>query len=434
MNLIKRINQQTIIFVHTKNLLYQWADRVEEVLGVEPNIIGDDNFSEGPITIATMQTLHQRGVDTLEQEYGVAIFDECHKTTAADTMNDIGLDIEVQWRIGLSATPWRATPGGAMEIEAVVGGMAFEVSAEDLIEKGYLAEPEFEFLSPDGLRTANPRDSYWDTVRRCIELDPVRNGAIAEKAAELADSGHTVFVSVDRLCQGRLIEHALAGEQTPQELSKELIESDDDKQERREKKIAAEEIININGYNVAFLEGDDSMETREQTIDEFQNGDIDIIVSTLLKEGVDIPEISAIVHGEAGKSKIEKIQRVGRALRPSGGETAQIVDIKDEGKHLADHYKKRLNLLKDYYGEYGPDNGFSPKVKAVRDYLKENGVNIEACRVEEQDDGSVTIELVDYLGGDAFSTFRNATQKADGISYDGNKNNCEADWVESLVA
>jgi superfamily II DNA or RNA helicase len=433
MALIKTIGKKSIVFVHTKELLYQWANQVEETLGITPGLIGDGEWSEGDITIATMQTLDSRGLEDLSDDYGMAIFDECHRTSAAQTMYSIGLDIDVNWRIGLSATPWRDTPGEEMKIEAVTGNTAYEIGADHLIEKGYLAKPEFEFLSVEDQTTASRSDEYHDAVRKCIELCPNRNGAIAQKAAELAENDYTVFVSVDRIAQGKLIEYALSPRDEPAKLVEEITEADDDNDEKYEKGKAVTEMPSCDDHNVVFLQGSDSKETREEILESFQNGDIDIVVSTLLKEGVNIPEISAIIHGEGGKSKIEKIQRVGRALRPSNGDHAKIVDIADKGKYLKNHYEHRLNTLKDYYGEYGPGGGFSNKVQAVRDYLKDHDVNVEACSFEEQQDGSVTIELVDYLGGDEFSKFRSATQQASGISYNGDLNICKAQWVDSLV-
>jgi len=55
--ILHRLSLPSLIVVHTKELLYQWADRVEEVLGVEPGLIGDGHWKEGDITVAMIQTL-----------------------------------------------------------------------------------------------------------------------------------------------------------------------------------------------------------------------------------------------------------------------------------------------------------------------------------------------------------------------------------------
>jgi len=435
MNLIQYVGQRAIVFVHTQELLYQWADRISDVLGVEPGVIGDDNWSEGPVTVATMQTLNNRGADLLEKDYGMAIFDECHVTSAAETMQSVGLSIEAEWRVGLSATPWRQTPGEEMEIEAVTGDTAAEIGAEQLIDEGHLARPEFEFVSLDGQRVGGYNDEYPDVVRSCIELEPTRNHAAARKAAELAEDDYRVFVSVNRIRQGRLIEYALSDDISDSEILNEVKRGEEEAHRQKEVLNAVSELDCVGDYNVEFLYSKDSTERRQEVLDAFQDGDIDILISTLLKEGVDIPEITAIVQAEGGKSKIEKLQRIGRALRPdTTRDHAKVVDFEDEGKYLADHYEIRMNNLKEYYGAYGPGDGYSENIEAVRNYLRDQGVEVEACKLTETDDGGVTIQLVDYLGGEKFQTFLSATRHAKGISYDGEKNHCDQNWIQSISA
>lgn len=301
-----------IVFVHTKELLYQWADEIRDILGVEPGLIGDGQWTEGPVTVAIMQTLVSRGVDDLRLNYGVGIFDECHRTSAADTMHDIGMNIEFDYRIGLSATPWRRVQGEEMKIEGAVGGQVISIDAPRLIEQGYLAEPVFETITHDGPTTANGED-YHDAYRRCIEQSEPRNAAVAGRAAELASDGHKVLVNVNRVEQGQRITQRL---------------------------------------DAKFLSGSDGTERREEVLDEFEHGDLDILVSTLIKEGNDIPNISALINAHAGKSDIATIQLIGRALRPSDHDKARIVDVRDTGRYFGDAFKARQDTMREYYDDY----------------------------------------------------------------------------------
>jgi len=41
LRLVDLVGQRTIVFVHTKELLWQWADEIRDSLGVEPGVIGD---------------------------------------------------------------------------------------------------------------------------------------------------------------------------------------------------------------------------------------------------------------------------------------------------------------------------------------------------------------------------------------------------------
>lgn len=357
LNLIHNISAQSIVFVHTKQLLYQWRDRIKEILGVEPGIIGDNEWSEGPITVATMQTLNSKGTDKLDQNYGVGIFDECHRTAAAQTMQEVGLNITPMWRIGLSATPWRSTPDEEMEIEAVTGGVAAEITATRLVKDGFLAEPQFEFLTPEDARTPNPHNGYHKVIRRCIVRNPGRNQAIANKAAELAGDGEKVLITVDQIAHGQLLEYALSREMDQETFKDDLIDPDDiDSGELLDLLTAIEDLNQVDAdVTASFLDGSATKTQRETALSAFESGEIDILITTLLKEGTDIPKISAIVHAEGKKSKIQRIQRAGRALRPENGSTATIVDVADDGKYLGDHFEHRVQNLKEYYGDYAPD-------------------------------------------------------------------------------
>lgn len=351
------LGRKTIITVHTQELLYQWQDEVEEILGVTPGIIGDGHWTEDDVTIAIMQTLVSRGVDTLENDYGTLIFDECHRTSAADTMHEIGMDLEVAHRVGLSATPWRRVDGEELKIEGAIGGMSYEVTAEQMIKDDFLAKPQFEFIDPadfGNVDTAYAGEDYHDAYRRCISLNPARNRALAQQAAELADDGYKVLINVDRVAHGRLLEYALSGDVTTEDLSE--VADDMDPQKRMEFVSAVDNLGMVSDVNAMFMHGSDDSDTRQDIMRRFEDGDIDVLVSTLLKEGVNIPSINAIVLAQAGKSDISQIQTIGRALRPQNGDHAKIVDVKDRGKYFSDQYKQRRSAMAEYYGEYGPGN------------------------------------------------------------------------------
>ena len=314
---IDLIGQDAIIFVHTKELLHQWADEIRGALGVEPGVIGDGAWSTGPVTVCTMQTLMSRGIHELGDP-GVIVFDECHRTSAADTMHEIGMSLDADYRIGLSATPWRRISGAEMKIEGAVGGTAYEIGAEELIERGYLAEPEFEVLTHGGPMPERGEE-YHEAYARCIEGSDERNAAIAREAGRLADEGRRVLVNVDRVDQGA----GLAGRI---------------------------------GDGAAFLSGSDPTSRREEVLGDFESGGgVSVLVSTLIKEGVDIPAMDAVILAHAGRSDISTLQVIGRALRPDdGADGAVICDVRDRGKFFGAAFEERQETMAEYYGRFGP--------------------------------------------------------------------------------
>lgn len=91
--------------------------------------------------------------------------------------------------------------------------------------------------------------------------------------------------------------------------------------------------INILGYKSNSLTGEDSEQTREKTIKEFEEGICEFIITVdIFNEGIDIPCINQIIFLRATESATIYIQQMGRGLR---------------------HYKnKNYLVILDFIGNY----------------------------------------------------------------------------------
>jgi len=315
LKLIHKLQMPTLITVHTKQLLYQWEDEIKYTFQCDCGLIGDKNWKEDDITVATVQTLLSKGINKLKNRYDIWIPDECHITSAADKYFQLGKELKAVWRVGLSATPWRKSKGESMKIEGAVGGLVKNVPASFLIKKGYLAEPYFQIIE-------NPRKafgfSYADVYKRYIEDNQLRNMNIAEKALEMIENGYKVFISVRRISQGKALKKLCGG---------------------------------------VFLQGKDDMDLRKQTIEDFENGKINPLISTLLKEGANIPSMSCVILADGLKSDINTIQTIGRVLRQKEGSNhGYVIDVRDTGKYIGHHFYERQKTMKEYYGKYYQEN------------------------------------------------------------------------------
>ncbi|WP_297516674.1 DEAD/DEAH box helicase [Thermococcus sp.] len=315
LRIIHELDLSALIVVHTKELLYQWAEKVEELLGVKAGIVGDNKWNEENVTVAMIQTLLSRGVDKLKNDYAIVMFDECHRTSAAEKFYQLGISLPQVYRFGLSATPWRRVRGEEIKIEAVVGPIIYEVKAEDLIREGFLAKPRFEVITYESSMPSFS-ERYKELYEDVVMNNDERNRAIVAKAKELVRKGHRVLIDVKRIEHGKIL--------------KEMLEKE--------------------GVTAEFLSS--KSQNRWEVLEAFKNGEIPVLISTLLKEGVDIPEISAIILAGGGKSDIMTIQTIGRALRPKKGMRAVIVDVADDDPLLYTHFIERQKALKQYYGKY----------------------------------------------------------------------------------
>lgn len=380
---INALGRRAIVFVHTKGLLHQWADRIQSVLGINPGRIGDDQWSEGPVTVAIMDSLVSRGTDALDA-YDVAVYDECHRTSAAETFHEIGQSVPAPFRIGLSATPWRRVDGETLKIEAAIGNVVYEKSAEALIDAGYLATPDWHIVDPKEYGpqpTPDPNEPYSSAYARCIADASVRHTAIADKATDLAAAGRRVLISVDQINHGTRLQ---------------------------------DELGDHHG-SVWFLTGNDSTDRRQAVLDAFDSGDI--LISTLVREGIDLPKLDAVVLASGGKSSVKIIQRIGRALRPAGTDPAVVVDIRDRGRYLGSHYNARQETMRSYYGDYGPTPDGS--VAKTRSWLEDNHIPTDQLRITQESDGRVRVEITGWI--DNFARYRDLMDSVD-ADYDGTAN------------
>jgi superfamily II DNA or RNA helicase len=310
-------NLPFIVIVHTKELLYQWERTVKEYFdGYTPGLVGDGNNHFDKITIAMLQTVHQminKG-DLAHFDFPVLFFDEVHRV-AADTAYTVAMQINAPARVGSSATPTRID-GKEKKLWAAVGEIKSRITANELIDRGILAKPKFIFLTPPA--TFISRGTKWhDAYLQGIVLNEGRNDLIIKITKELAAQDLTVYVHVERIDHGEMLHGRLPGS--------------------------------------VFLSGTDNSTRRQLVLKEFESGKIKILVSTLLREGVSINSMNCFVAAGGMKSPIGVIQRIGRALRIAPGKTeAVIVDFRDSGRYLGDHWAERYEVYKSTFGDYCP--------------------------------------------------------------------------------
>ena len=298
----------------------------------------------------------------------------CHHLKAESWL-DVALKTDAYYRFGLSATmseELQKEDGHFLKIIAGIGPNDVKITPEELIDQGFLARPEFEWLYPK--KFSGDFDNWQEAYKKGIVQNQDRNGIIAERAQDAVDNDKRVLVDVTRIEHGERIMGILdsglfRGEMDPNNTD---LDYDFDPDSCRDWPIpvvhdgdkvwgagidgtevnALERAAEAHPNPIIWLSGEDGGEIRERSMDLFREGHIAGMVSTLLREGVDIPELDTVILAGGGKSAIQLIQTVGRSLRPQGGETATIVDCKDMGPYIQNHAKERYLAMSDYYGRY----------------------------------------------------------------------------------
>tara|TARA_Y100000034_G_scaffold125684_2_gene175752 strand:+ start:4997 stop:6493 length:1497 start_codon:yes stop_codon:yes gene_type:complete len=341
----------TIVYVHTRDLLYQMKERLERRLpGLKCGQIGDGVCEPGDVTVCMVQTVASvtesikrpkyldiskmrddtdlesklRDYDKKNKAYfmerltlilqtlqgaGLIIYDESHHVPASTHVRTAILSRNARYRLGFSATQYR-NDGAEMDIYGCLGPKIVSLDASDLIPE-YLVPPTITFIEvpPMKFKSTAP---YQTVYSEYVVHSEERNEMIAKQAWVLTEEGHKTIILVNRVAHG-------------DEIMKKLVHL---------------------GVHARFIKGELDSETRHEILDQMRSGLIDVMVgTTLADEGLDIPIADSLILAGAGKSQVKTMQRVGRVLRLyPGKENAIVIDFWDRCKYLRRHSKIRHNL------------------------------------------------------------------------------------------
>ncbi|MGI6656468.1 MAG: DEAD/DEAH box helicase [Desulfobulbus sp.] len=291
---LARRRQPTLVLVHSKELLYQWRERIRQFLGIDAGLAGDGKWDIRPITVAIVNTARKH-LDTLPALFGQIVVDECHRVPAS-LFTGVVAAFDCHYMLGLSATAFRREDGMTRLIYLYMGELAHSVDARMLAESGAVLRPEFR-QHPTAFRYGY--QGNYARLIKALTRDERRNKQIAADIGALLDQERpgTILIVSDR------VEHCLT-------LARLLAED---------------------GREVSVLTGQSPAEERAAIVEQAREGRLTVLIATvqLIGEGFDCAGLATLVLATPIKFEGRLLQVVGRIMRPAAGKRALVLDYID---------------------------------------------------------------------------------------------------------
>ena len=272
---IADLRKPSIILVTTKELANTWRRYLIDYLGLHEHQIGylgEGNKNIKPITIAIYNSC-VKYIDLIRDKFELLICDESHHVPA-NTFKEIVINMDSLYRLALSATPKRRD-GNEELLYQLCGPLLVNIDYKRLLELRIVAPIEiFETKFVVG------------EEEKLDELVKILKKHKNEK---------TIIFTQYKKTVKKIFNHLIR-----------------------------------NGFNVALITGDTPSFRRKRAFDDFLKGRVPIIITTtVLDEGITVPDAEvAIIYENSGEAR-QLIQRIGRVLGYLPGKTAKVYEIVD---------------------------------------------------------------------------------------------------------
>jgi superfamily II DNA or RNA helicase len=293
--------QPTLILVHTKDLLLQWKERIEEFMGIPQSEIGQigsgkKDWEGRHITVGIVNSVYRIPKEKIGSAFGHLLVDECHRAPSR-TFTDAVAKFRPRYMTGLTATPVRRD-GLAQLIFWYLGDLLHTVDRRTLMKNGDLVPAEAVIRNTTFRTKKDPSEEYGEVVKELIH-DTERNRMIVGDVKEVSHKGVTsVVILTDR------VEHCMI----------------------------LQEMMTESGIPSSVLHGRIKSEERSGIKEGIMTGEVSVLIATgqLIGEGFDAKKLSHLFVVTPIRFPGRITQYLGRVLRPAPGKkTAYIYDYAD---------------------------------------------------------------------------------------------------------
>ncbi len=317
LDIIVRRRQPTLVLVHSKELLKQWQERIEQFLNIEAGQAGGGKVVIRPITVGIVNTVRNR-IGELAPLFGHLVVDECHRVPAS-LFTGVVSGFDCWFMLGLSATAFRREDGMTNLIYTHLGDKVYSLDPTRLMDAGAIVRPEFIQNETD---FSYEFDGEYGKMIKALTIDDKRNNRIVADIVILLKNDHsgTILVVSDRIAHCQILEKKLAEF----------------------------------GHDAALLTGQTHPEERERIVARVRAGKVKVLISTLqlIGEGFDCPGLATVILSTPIKFEGRLVQVIGRVMRPADGKKATVIDYADLNVPvLSRSALSRLEIFKRWAGQ-----------------------------------------------------------------------------------
>lgn len=308
------------IIVPTNALLDQWYVSLLEDLNVQESEIACFSGEEKPdeprrINLFVINTAREYAPEIASRnENNFLIVDECHR--AGSPQNALALRGAYTATLGLSATPEREYDEGfTLVIKPVLGKVIYEYGYKEAAKDGVITE--FRLINVRTDFQKEEQKKYNQLTRKAAILfrklprDPdaenklkvvLRNRATVSNSAKMRLPVAAKLVLANRGARTLVFHEQVAGAES-------LV------------KLLRQKQMSVTIYHSKI-----SPIIRRDNLRLFRRGMFDVLVSCrALDEGLNVPEASVAIIASSTASLRQRIQRLGRVLRPSTKKTEALI-------------------------------------------------------------------------------------------------------------
>jgi len=299
-------NNTIFIVVPSIALLDQWHEGLQ--LSFKNNEIALNGGGErldklSKITISTIDSV-KNIIENFDASKTLLIVDECHKI-GTEKRGEI---LTNNWHatLGLSATPERDYDDNFyIIIRKILGDIIFDYDYIDAREDEVIVN--FKLLYAYAAMTSSEEAEYKNFTK-----------SIQRRAATIGGNNMNDYpLKMLIFNRARMVKNSVNripfGIELLQKYKRDswIVFTENKKQAKE-----FNTIINKKGYKSAIYNTDLDSNEREENLNNFKNGNLNVLVScTALDEGFDMPEADGAMILSASSSKRQRIQRMGRVLR-----------------------------------------------------------------------------------------------------------------------